>query len=414
MRERENKRKANLRKKAERDQREREARARMGIPEPVKGFYVGPSQIRLSGFLGKRTREETEGEEETGDKENTEAARGQGTEQDPRKEDKGEQRLEVFNQEEELETLNRKAPECDTAKSPQIIPSAVPSLQLMAPPKSRAPLRPRSANPIIRPKPLFFADLPKSSVAIEDDWDSFLASNTQIEREIASPKRAPIVSMACSPPARPCIRPIKDEKDILDMISTQDLDYTEEEAPVGVCVPKEELRCDGHVYEAKEVTIKEQLDCNAETTEEPTPEDDPYPESDYGDDIDDFQEPGDTEINLIDFKSPPPFALIEPDEDFCFRDHPSDQAYEDDPVTAKLNSSTYLAHYLANRTSTPLALPLAKTEGSDFDDGIEDEELEDLLADCESTGPQSLAAVLDSFDYGDFELSTQEMRELGT
>ncbi|KAG7006974.1 mRNA-capping enzyme [Physcia stellaris] len=50
IKERENRRKANLKKKNERIEREREARARMGIASPVRED-VGPSQMRLGAFL---------------------------------------------------------------------------------------------------------------------------------------------------------------------------------------------------------------------------------------------------------------------------------------------------------------------------------------------------------------------------
>lgn len=50
IKERENRRKANLKKKNERIEREREARCRMGIPSPVKED-VGASQMRLGAFL---------------------------------------------------------------------------------------------------------------------------------------------------------------------------------------------------------------------------------------------------------------------------------------------------------------------------------------------------------------------------
>ena len=50
IKERENRRKANLKKKNERIEREREARARMGIPSPVEED-VGASQMRLGAFL---------------------------------------------------------------------------------------------------------------------------------------------------------------------------------------------------------------------------------------------------------------------------------------------------------------------------------------------------------------------------
>lgn len=69
IKEREARRKANIKRKEERNQREREARARMGIEEPVKEgiAHVGPSQLSLGGFLGNGTKRKRD---EAGDKEN--------------------------------------------------------------------------------------------------------------------------------------------------------------------------------------------------------------------------------------------------------------------------------------------------------------------------------------------------------
>ena len=62
IREREARRKANLKKKEERIEKEREVRQRMNLPSPTKGgFHVGPSQLHLGDFMvmgGKRKREE--------------------------------------------------------------------------------------------------------------------------------------------------------------------------------------------------------------------------------------------------------------------------------------------------------------------------------------------------------------------
>ncbi len=68
MKEREARRKANIKRKEERNQRERETRARMGIKEPVKEgiTHVGPSQLSLGGFLGAGEKRKREGEEEEG------------------------------------------------------------------------------------------------------------------------------------------------------------------------------------------------------------------------------------------------------------------------------------------------------------------------------------------------------------
>ena len=450
MRERENKRKANLKKKTEREQKEREARAKMGISEPGKGFYVGPSQIRLSGFLGKRKREESRMEMEMENKEDKEL--------EPGKSEEEESQTTKENNPEPLLANGEKAQPQSEACMPPIPPMAPPKsrapLQLRPAnsivfPISRAPLQPRSANPIIRPKPLFFAEPPKPSVAIEDDWDSFFSSNTQVEREIACPNTTAKFPIADIPPARPRIRPVIDDTDILDMISTQDLDYAEEEAPFEPCVTEDETKCKDYpkrssdpgdeakqdhddAYRAKEHKVKEQPGCKAETKQESSSGDDLYPESDYGDDTDCFREPGDTDINFVDFNNPPPFGLDELDEDVYFGNYLSDQEHEDDPLTVMLNSPTFLAKHLANKTPTPPTLPPTKTDDSNFDDGIKDEEFEDFAADCESkpsdapqdrdapaTEPftasrESPALVLENFDYGDFELSTQEMRELGT
>ena len=68
IKEREARRKANLKKKEERVQRERETRQRMGMPTPPakEGIQVGPSQLHLSDFVyagAKRKRDDGEEEE---------------------------------------------------------------------------------------------------------------------------------------------------------------------------------------------------------------------------------------------------------------------------------------------------------------------------------------------------------------
>lgn len=68
IKEREARRKANLKKKEERVQREREARHRMGMPTPPakEGIQVGPSQLHLSDFVyaGVKRKWDDDGEEE--------------------------------------------------------------------------------------------------------------------------------------------------------------------------------------------------------------------------------------------------------------------------------------------------------------------------------------------------------------
>lgn len=393
MRERENKRKANLKKRVEREEREREARARMNIPSPVKGFYVGPSQIRLSGFLDtgvKRKREEREAESENKEKKESEPVKSKG---------------------EELEIMARKTaePVMATIGKPKSQKTGCmkPSLQQLTPPQSRAPLQPRSANPIIRPKPLFFAEPAKSSMAIENDWDSFLASNTQIEQELAGPETVTNVAAAPPPPARPFLIPVNDTTDILGMISTQDLDYTDENAPVEPSIPFREPK--------SEYCSKEEVDTGGETErrhtaakfrKEVSHEGSGKPESDYGDDIEYEPDRKDEDIDSIHLSN------HQASKKHCLDEQPDfakDLSDADDPN-----------HTLAVQSNP-------QNPDSDFDDGLQDAEFEAIILDYETRPrPTSFSLnthtppfpeprhtpVLESFDYGDFELSTQEMLEL--
>ena len=404
MRERENKRKANLKKKVEREQKEREARTRMNIPSPVKGFYVGPSQIRLSGFLStgvKRKREDIE--RETGKME--------------------EKELEATKcEEEQLETTKRKPTEPETASpekpSPQRRGLTDPTLLSMASPKSRAPLQPRSANPTILPKPLFFAEPTKSSVTNEDDWDSFLASNTQIERELADPTARPNVA---PPPTRPCITLVSDDMDILDLILTQDLDYTDESVSFKSSIPQEESKHDDQLIgkldfkdEAKkesgiEYEVKAELDYKVEFRAGIEQQSHCKAEFDYGDDIDCEPDRKDENATYLHSNNHSPFPYNEPNDEPTFEKGPLHHNYDIDTSTIKLAT---------------------QKEDSDFDDGIKDEEFETFIASCETKLPhasehpnnpttepfpaQRHTSAMGSFDYGDFELSTQEMRELDT
>ena len=403
MRERENKRKANLKKKEEREQKERETRARMNIPTLTKGFYVGPSQIKLSGFLNtgiKRKREVKESEKvnredmELGKENREDMEPGKG-EKEPKKDNSKEKELDATKSEDVVQTTKKTSKQQEP--KPQTTASVDPPLPPMAPPKSRAPLQPRSTNPIIRPKPLFFAEPSKPSIPVDDNWDLFLASNTQIERELASPDTRSNRSITAPPPARPCIAPIYDDTDLLDMISTQDLDYTEDNAPAE---PEQYEYLVGQLDSKDWVKKESSNDYNIEDTsinkvefkEEPRREVESSPESDYGDDID--------------YESAPEEEHLRPS-------HPPE-----DPTFRNLQSNPSHNNTIPPIKSNP------KPKDSDFDDGIKDSELSDLLAGCEteSTNPTPPTepftqspqdnAVFESFDYGEFELSTQEMREL--
>ncbi len=405
MRERENKRKANLKKKVEREEREREARARMNIPSPIKGFYVGPSQIRLSGFLGtgvKRKRGEVQPSTENKDKETLEIAKSE---------------------DQKLEITERKAPEPEmatTEKPKSQKPECTKhSLQQMAPPNSRAPLQPRSANPIIPPKPLFFAEPAKLSIAIEDDWDSFLASNTQIEQELAGPDTTTKVPTASPPPARPFLIPVNDTTDILDMILTQDLDYTDDNVPVEPRVPN--LESDAECYSKaasvsrdevkKECIHGHENECRytvAQARKELSYEGSGKSESDYGDDAGYELDLKVENIDEICLSNDQRLGVNQPDKEPGLADMLPNDDYGND---------------------SPTLSPNPQNSDFDFDDGIKDSEFQTLIADYETNQPHSSPpsdthtppcpapphiSGLERSDYGDFELSTQDTRELLT
>lgn len=396
MRERENKRKANLKKKIEREEREREARARMDIPSPVKGFYVGPSQIRLSGFLGtgvKRKRGEVQPSTKNEDKVSHEIAKSE---------------------DRELEITERKAPQPETAtaeKSRSQKPECTKRFpQQMAPPISRAPLQPRLANPIILPKPLFFAEPAKLSTAIEDDWDSFLASNTQIEQELAGLDTATKVPTA-SPPTRPVLIPVYDTTDILDMISTQDLDYVDEDVPLEPMVPNLGSKA-GYYSKAasasgdefkKECIHGHENGCRyrlAQVRKELGYEGSDESESDYGNDA---EYESDCKVEIFD--------------DICLSNNGPFGANQPDILPNNNN------HNNNNPTLSPNP---PQNSDYDFDDGIKDSEFQTLIADYETKQPLSDTRTppsrpatqhipgLERSDYADLELSTQDMWEFLT
>ena len=373
MREREHKRKANLKRKAERDEKDREARRRMNIPEPVKGFYVGPSQIKMSGFLDTGVKS---------DKEDTKSEIGDRKSAEPEAKREG------------LQIAGIEVPAAQTART-ETPPSPKPGsfdhpVLPMAPPKLRMPLEPRSANSIVRSKPLFFAESVKSSFVIEDDWDSILASGTQIARELAAPDLGPNIHIVAPPSVRPCVEIASDDIDFLDIISTQDLDDVAEESLTKPSMPEQEP-----IYSdcPKERHISDKAKNQTENKiGGPDHENSYKSESDYSED-----------------------AAYNPNQG---AEHNNEPPSDIDAII-------------------PVHPPTGTTKDSEFDDGIKDDEFNDIIAVCEtkraplpknipihtphithtSNKPEPPKAHLDtnqyaSSDYGDFDLSTQEMLEL--
>ena len=399
MREREHKRKANLKKKAEREEKEREARKRMNIPEPVKGFYVGPSQIRMSGFLDtgiKRKREGVEPETRDSIVGESEAVKSVAKKLDATQEKASRPQLAKLEK--------PKSRQAGFMDSP-ILP--------MAPPKARAPLQARSVNSMLPSKPLFFAEPVKSSITIEDDWDSFLASGTQIARELAAPEVASDITVTTHPPACPSLTPANDDTDFLDMITTQDLDYIDEGAPFESTVSKEELK---HTDSSKKRSVGDNGKGQSEDkVAEPNQGNECKPESNYGDDSEYNPSQG-TENN-----NSASTTIQEP------------RTVHSYAITPSRDIPPYSSHI--NPAHPPNLLPENQDSDSDsdFDNGIKDDEVEKLVGSCETKSalpPPNLrsstppiahtsqnpgppeSSSSESFNDGDFDLSTQEMRDL--
>ena len=288
IREREIRRKANIKKREEKRQREKEARHRMGIPSPPsnEGIQVGPSQLHLSDFMCAGVKRERESMMEGVKKEA--AVQEQ---EEPVLQEQQKPPMEPARSPQPLQTLPPKS--SSTCKMPPQIANAnakSPELRDFAPrenrttpnrmPPARVPLQPRSANPILRqkspaenkdadrvwtkssypqkPKPppqrqpikhtetgstkfkkpsLIRLPLkpPKPELIPDDNLDDFFVSNTQIQRELSPPPTPPTKPQLhpvpfLRPPAPQPLRPSpttnEDAAHLLSLISTQDLDFS--------------------------------------------------------------------------------------------------------------------------------------------------------------------------------------------
>ncbi len=270
--EREARRKANLKRKEERVQREREARHRMGIATPPakEGIHVGPSQLHLSGFLYAGVKRKTEEGEEA--------------------EDRAQRQEKLVKQEHQYrpaEPLLSANPRPQWMMPSQIANANSPKARDFAlqdsytPPKptspARCPLQAKSMNPVLhksmdglqpkasdlpkpqdRPSPRPLAQIANTDLPIfkkpplmppplkpeslpEDYLDDFFVSNTQIQRELSPPPTPPAKP---TPHTVPIIHPptipppaTEDPATLLTLLSTQDLDFTDEPTPAHLNKP---------------------------------------------------------------------------------------------------------------------------------------------------------------------------------
>ncbi|MCJ1365720.1 hypothetical protein MMC16_004845 [Acarospora aff. strigata] len=182
----------NRQKKMEKEQKEREARKRMGMPEPNKG-YVSPRQERLSQFVraGGRRKESCAEEISTERVEESEES---------------DQSLEDL-----LVDHSRFVERGSPTRAPK--PTTL----------DRQPLQQESS-------PL--AATGNAVLTHSDDWDAFFVTNTQIGRELTEDESEDAGEETKSMPVdRGFVSPVKDgTEELLRHLATQDLDFDMDES----------------------------------------------------------------------------------------------------------------------------------------------------------------------------------------
>ena len=276
IKEREARRKANIKRRDEKIQREREARQRMGMPSPVKGgIHVGPSQLHLGDFMAmgvKRKRDDTQvgplkvekgGLVEMPSKSRQVSAMGpppprsplQAVPANPVTSQGPQIKAESIKTEKEnmRESYKYQAPSCTPPPVSSTYSSPKPKslaktvnhttlkahdnstegcrrLEFMGPPPLPNYLQSKSTaqqrSPVNAPQ-----DNPQDT--IDDSWEDFFVSNTQIVRELSPPptKTLPTVFSNIQPPSKPppTLPTVAndDTSTLLNLLSTQDLDFSD-------------------------------------------------------------------------------------------------------------------------------------------------------------------------------------------
>ena len=433
--EREARRKANLKKREEKRQREKEARHRMGISTPPskQGIQVGPSQLHLSDFMCagvKRKRESIMkgvAEEAIIQKQEEPVAHEQ---QKPP--------IEPVRAPQPLETLPPNA--SSTYKMPPQIANANANsskvrdlalqenrtLSLKTPPP-RLPLQAKSGNPIFRQKssaenkdinrlqakssylqkpqllPMdpppqrqsvqhidtgstnfkkpslirFPLKPPKQEPIADDNLDDFFVSNTQIQRELSPPLNPPTKPQlhlipTIRPPTPPPLRPPptanEDAAHLLSLISTQDLDFsfdlTQKPQPPAAA-PKISSCSSGS------------------SSEEGEEEEDSFP---------------DTELDsiVLEFSLESPIEPSHPSSTTSTSQHHRPLKTDHPPPSSQSSS-----HYSSPSDDAPTPTYLYKML-TDLDEGMK------------KARPEAQQGQVNDWDTFELELSTQDLKDLGS
>lgn len=327
----ERKRKANLKKREESLAKEREARKKAHLPD-VKQGHVAPSQLQLAFPAAAINRME----------ERTHAALGDNSIQ-PKQ--------------------NNLKPTGDAVVS--ILKCPLQQVTPVATNNSKSAPFATSENPW--------------DTCVEN-WDEFLVSNTQLERELSAPRvKAPL--MSCTRDPAPTCTGFDDPIDVFDLISTQDLEsLTRFLPPITIVAVKESSFKPDSTHGGEEVKTKIQEGPNQNLLPPPAKatlmKEYSLPDSEA--DTDDFETDGlltDEELSVL------------------------TQSFELGPAVKLQPKACY------KKTS-----PCAKIDLTQMAPKVKD--VEDSFYDENAPLSQELLALASCYDFDDFALSTQELQDL--
>lgn len=448
IKEKEKTRKANAKKKVEKEEKEREKRKRMGVPEPVNEGYISPRQVRMGVYLGKRKRDGEEGEnmDEIGKtpskKLDLDSARKRSsmTTRNPL----GERSTNVV----QRSQLQRKTPTKQQAVvSEEDWAALLDSCSEMEPEEPVQTVKEVLCTEKKSPQDQFshvitgsqsqkITALQLQTTISEDEWALMLESNSQIERDIStdidSPALAPVNSKH-QPASTSAFQPIIDDAaDLLANISTQDILDSGEISPVAPAMLPEAY---GNTNRERKVTdrglkhLAADYDQRGEAVRTAGSWSAVVPAV-----VSDAEEeerlrlPDVWEPNLLFPSDEEEFELEEDSEG------PDDQLAKEntDEFNLSRQEQTYLAQVNARTQPSPPLSPGAPMVNPAFTQGSNEDSIrldytlstQDLLDMDDSIGKADLVpsygsqpvknlSAVASFGTDDFELSTQDLGDLG-
>lgn len=329
--EKERKRKTNLKKRMERLAKEREARKKAHFPD-VKEGHIAPSQLQLAFPSGAINRSE----------ERTRAAFGDDSVQ-PRQ-------------------INLK-PTDNTGVS-----------------KLKCPLQQTTPTVTNNSGSAPFATPENPWDTCVQNWEEFLVSNSQLERELSAPRVKPPLTICTRDPAPTCTG-FDDPVDMLDLISTQDLESSTKVPPqITIVAVKESRFKPDSTHGGQEVKTKTQEGLNQDLLSLPA----------KATLMKKYSLP-DSEANTDDFESD---GLL------------TDEELRDLACNFELGPTVKLQPKACYKNSSPRA----KMNPNHMAPNVKD--VEDSFYDENAPLSQELLALASSYDFDDFALSTQELQDL--